>query len=537
MKSPIIAGHQYPGVPRDAHVLGCKEVTIPKVGSMNAGIKSFPAEAGRKSSWAICITITVLFFLKFAAFALYITPLWDSPDEPGHYSYALDLSRGDYPILGKARIDRSVVDSWLGSEHHQGYNWIAQHPPLAYAMDAPVVAVARSLGASFDTQVRSARLVSSLIGALSVLGLMAFLTLATGRALLGIAGAVFIGATPMFTQLSGAVTNDILVACTAAWGAYWYARWIRSEAWSHALVCALVVGLGCITKITMLAVAVPLFFAMCYRMLSDNGLRNARASVGRLAVLWLVMFLPVVLWICHNLLQFHSPFPDARILGVYAIKPNQMGFLHFMERYAIWQIILLNFVALIGWMGSLPAKVLTAQADGPVAAFYCAAILCCSLAAIVHAFRAHRQRDLAWPWVAAFALAATAICTTMTKYHYSTITCAVLFVAIVWVGASNGVASRSDRKDAWLIFTSCVFILLFSIVYYHRIWESYRDISHVKALHGRYFYPVLPFFALLMLRPLRRGWLPGAALCVAVAALVVADGFFLHYAFEMYGKY
>jgi hypothetical protein len=26
-------------------------------------------------------------------------------------------------------------------------------------------------------------------------------------------------------------------------------------------------------------------------------------------------------------------------------------------------------------------------------------------------------------------------------------------------------------------------------------------------------------------------------LCVAVAALVVSDGFFLHYAFEMYGKY
>jgi hypothetical protein len=272
-------------------------------------------------------------------------------------------------------------------------------------------------------------------------------------------------------------------------------------------------------------------------VLRDDGLGKVWTRFGRLALLWLVMFLPVALWIGHNLLQFHSPLPDARILGVYAAKPNHMGFLAFMQRYPVWQIILLNFVALIGWMGTLPAKALTAQADGLVASFYCAAILCCSLAAIAHAFRTHQQRALAWPWVAVFAVAAAIICATMTKYHYSMITCAALFVAVVGAGASQGRFLRGDREDAWLIFTGCIFILLFSLAYYHRILEGYREISHVKALHGRYFYPVLPFFALLMLRPMRRGWLPVAALCVAVAALVVSDGFFLHYAFEMYGKY
>jgi hypothetical protein len=57
----------------------------------------------------------------------------------------------------------------------------------------------------------------------------------------------------------------------------------------------------------------------------------------------------------------------------------------------------------------------------------------------------------------------------------------------------------------------------------------------VKALHGRYFYVVMPFLALLLLWPLRRGWLPKAALCLAVAAMVAADGFFLHYAYKLYG--
>jgi 4-amino-4-deoxy-L-arabinose transferase-like glycosyltransferase len=481
--------------------------------------------------------IAALFFLKFAAFALFITPLWDSPDEPGHYSYVLDLSHGHYPVLGEARIDRNVVDAWLGPKHHQGYNWIAQHPPLFYALATPAVVITRSLGGGFDAQVHAARLVSALIGALTLLGFMAFLTHATGRVALGIAGAVFIGATPMFTQLSSAVTHDTLVACTAVWAAYWYVRWLKSAALQHASLCAFIAGMGCITKITMLALAVPLFFAMGYHVLRANGPGNIGRGLGRLAVLWLLMFAPVVLWAGHNLLQFHAPFPDARILGVYATNPNDMGFLHFMHRYPIWQVILLNFVALIGWMGTLPGKVLTAQADGLVAGFYSAAILCCSLTAIAQAFHAVRQRHLERLLVVFFAVVAAVICATTSKYHYATVTCIALFVAVVWVGAANLPASRIDRGDAWLMTTGCIFILLFSLAYYHRVLEGYHQISHVKALHGRYFYPVLPFFALLMLRPLRKGWLPLAAVCVAVAALLVSDGFFLHYAFEMYNKY
>lgn len=490
-----------------------------------------------KSARTICFLIATLFFLKFAAFALWITPLWDSPDEPGHYSYVLDLSHGHYPVLGKTKIDLSVVDAWLGPGKHQGYNWIAQHPPLFYAAAAPVVAASRALGADFKAQVYAARMVSSVFGALALLGFMAYLTYATGRGMLGIAGAVFIGATPMFTALSGAVTHDTLVACTAVWAAYWYARWLRSNSLSHALLCGVIAGLGCMTKITMLAVAVPLFFAMAYRMQQDNGTQGIRRTLRQSALLWLVTFVPVSLWIIYNLLQFHTPFPDAGIIGAYPDKPNHIGFLHFMHRFPIWQIVLLNFVGLIGWMGTLPGKVLTAQADGLVTILYCAAILCCSLAAIVHASRTGRRNALDWPWVTGFAVIATAICAATTKQQYATVTCIALFAAVVWIGATSLIASRADRADTWLVSTGCILILLFSLAYYHRILDGYHHLSLVKALHGRYFYPVLPFFALLMLRPLRRGWLPLAALCVAAVALVVSDGFFLHYAFEMYGKY
>src|SRR5690625_3295992 len=89
---------------------------------------------------SICWVIAALFFIKFAAYGLFITPFWDIPDESGHYSYVENLSHGHYPVLGDALVARDVVDSWIGPDANQGRNWIAQHPPLFYALAAPVVA-------------------------------------------------------------------------------------------------------------------------------------------------------------------------------------------------------------------------------------------------------------------------------------------------------------------------------------------------------------------------------------------------------------
>ena len=67
-----------------------------------------------KSMRPLFFALAALFFLKYAAFALYVTPFWDVPDEVGHYSYVSDLSHGHYPLLGEARLTRDVTDSWIG---------------------------------------------------------------------------------------------------------------------------------------------------------------------------------------------------------------------------------------------------------------------------------------------------------------------------------------------------------------------------------------------------------------------------------------
>ena len=486
---------------------------------------------------SLCIAMALLFFLKFAAFALCITPFWDIPDESGHYSYVESLSHGHYPVLGKARIARDVTDSWIAPDAHQGYNWIAQHPPLFYTIAAPAVATTRALGGDFRAQVHSARLVSSFIGALAVLGLAAFLTLATGRVLLGMAGAIFIGATPMFTQLASGVTHDTLVACTAAWGLYWYVRWIRSTRPLHALLCAFLVGMCCMTKITGLTLAIPVFMMIAARILMMDKLSRPGRTLAWIGVVWLVMFLPTALWVAHNLVHFHKMFPDAGLLQVYPSKPNDVGFLQYMGKYPIWQIVLLSFFALIGWMGTLPGNTVTVQANGLLAQFFTASVLFGSLLAIFHTLRPSRETGREWAWVVALGVIAATICLSMSKYGFATVTCIALFTALLWTGITALRSVPHDSNHAWLALTGFVAIMFFSTLYYHHIWTSYTEISKVKALHGRYFYPVMPFMALIMLWPLRRGRWPVVALFSACAALVISDGFFLHFAFEMYGKF
>jgi len=490
-----------------------------------------------KASRRICIVIAALFFVKFAAFGLYLTPFWDIPDESGHYSYVEDLSHGHLPILGEARVSRDVTDSWIAPGARQGRNWIAQHPPLFYALSAPVVAGVRALGGDFISQVHSARLVSAAIGAFAILGVMGFLTLATGRSLLGIAGGVFIGATPMFTQLSSGVTHDTLVACTAAWACYWYIRWLDTNKFAHALWCASVAGLCCITKLTGLAMAMPLFFLMALWMLKTRGFARPWSSFVPIGIVWLVMFAPVVLWAIHNLLHFHQMFPDARLLQVYADKPTEMGFFEYMRKYPIWQNVLLNFIALLGWMGTVPGAVVTVQANGFIARAFVAIFLFCSSLSILHTLRFLREQKREWACPVVLAATSILLASTMTTYHLATVACIVIFIATAWVGISIVPTLRNPSARSWLLLTGCACILFFSVLYYHRIWDGYTQYGRVKALHGRYFYTVMPFLALLMLWPLRKGLLPVAAVAVAALALVVSDGFFVHDAFVMYGKF
>jgi hypothetical protein len=517
-----------------ASIDGNRGAAEPSEGRRSSGLHALEQW---KAFRRICIAIAMLFFVKFAAFGLFLTPLWDVPDESGHYSYVEDLSHGRMPLLGETRISRDVTDSWKGpNARHRHRNWIAQHPPLYYALSAPVAFTIRAMGGSFQTQVHGVRVLNGLIGAVALVGLMGFLTLATGRGLLGLAGGILLGATPMFTQLSSGVTHDPLVACTAAWACYWLVRWLRDNLFQHALYCAFLAGMCTLAKAIGLTMAIPLFFSMALWILKSEGLPRWRRGVLRAGTVWLVMFLPILLWGVRNWLHFHQLFPDAGMLRVRPHNPNEMGFFEFMLEHPIWQNVVLNFVALLGWTGSVPGKTVTVQASGLVAQFFLVILLVCSSLSILQGVRfPHGSR---WEQICMLMLVATsiALAATLPTPFVATITCATLLLAVALAGLrSVPAAIRGGLADPWLVLTSCICILFFSTLYYRHIWDAYTQTGTIRALHGRYAYGIMPFFALLMAWPLRKGMLPVAAIAVAALALVVSDGFFLHAAFVMYG--
>lgn len=503
------------------------------------GSVALPSEKPRFRPLPVAALVAFVFFLKFVAYGWVVTPLWDIPDESGHYSYANDISRGKLPLLGQARIDEEVEHSWKGPRVRPQGNWIAQHPPLFYMADAPALVAARAIGLDFEHQVRAARLPSAAFGALAILGIILFLMVATRRFELGLAGGIFLGATPMFTQLSSGVSHDTLVACTAAWAAYWIARWLDSGRFAHLLYGGLLVAACTVTKITGLAMAVPLFFALAWRLWRSSpvsgpqtGYATVRWMLCALA-LWLVMFAPVCVWIARNLAHFHQMFPDSSDL--HPAKAVPIGFFEFMTRFPVWQHVVLNFIALVGWNGSGHGALKWIQANGLLSQYFLAFLGVGSLAAIFAPLLSRIRQPMPYAAIAAMAALVAALYSWWPDLHLVRWTCLLLLAALLATLAMHASAFWRARQDGWLVFACAATTLFFLLAYYETLRGSFGGI--MRATHGRYLYPIVPFLLLVLLWPLRdHPRLSRAVLCVAVFGMLVADGFFLHQVLPMYGQ-
>lgn len=476
------------------------------------------------------VIITFAFFVKFALYALYVTPLWDIPDESGHYSYVEDVAAGHLPVLGTTTMGVDVTRSWAGPEAVPALNWIAQHPPLYYATAAPILIVARACGLGFEAQVRSVRLVSALYGALSVFGILLLLLEFTKRIRLAIAGAIFFGCTPMFLQLSSGFTHDTLVACLAIWAIFWCVRWSRSDRFRDAMLCALFVGLGLITKYTGLGLALPLFFCMAYRLWSNSDAGKG-LFLKRSMLLWLIMFLPLCIWMVRNVLILHHLLP-VKAIATEEHPEVVIGFFHYMLSQPFWQSTLVNYIGLIGWNGRGQNQLDWIQITGPAARYFLGALLFCSSAAFFNALLSYWTRRSMR--IAAFAAILVTLFFTsiMYKVDRNLVICVILFLALLATVAVNLPGAVRNNSTSWLLVTAGLCPLFFCFIYYEHLWASYNGI--MRATHGRYLYPVIPLLILVVSHPLRGRRLSSVALYAAVTAMIYSDRFFLHHALRLY---
>ena len=479
--------------------------------------------------------VALLFLVKFVVYAWWVTPLWDVADESGHFSYVEDVARGTLPVLGEARMGEEVTRSWINPDAQPGMNWIAQHPPLYYALAAPVLRVGNAAGLGFEQRVRLTRMPAALFGALALLGLALFLARVTGRDELGLAGAVFLGATPMFTHLATGVSHDTLVACTAAWGAYWCGRWLESRTFRHLLYAAGLVALCIATKMTALAMGMPLFFVIAWRLWRLRDEAPVVRVLVQVAVLWMVMFTPACLWILRNLVVIGQAFPGSSL--IYDREIVEIGFFELMHSFPFWQHTLVNFVGLLGWNGSGDGVLATLAANGAAGRYFLGCLAFLSAGVVLSTVMGKLSPRVRWfvagagllflAWV--FAQPQVVV---LAKWTAWLLLAALACSIVVHSRAFATGAGASDGKG-WLLVAGALCVLCFAFLFYHHLWSIFA--GAMRATHGRYFYPVVPFLFLLLAWPFRGVIASRLLLCGAVGALLVGDWFYLHKAFGFYG--
>lgn len=479
--------------------------------------------------------IVLAFFLKYATYALFVTPLWAIPDETGHYSYVEDISDGRIPVLGQATMAKDVAMSQFGAGQTPGPNWIAQHPPLYYALAAPALISARALGLDFDSQVRSVRLLSSLFGALAVLGFIRLINEATGNGILALACAIFFGCTPMFIQQASGVSHDSLVACLSVWATYWCSRWSNKNNFKDAIWCGIFIALGLITKVTILALAVPLYFAMSYRLFRQGSLTASfMHAIKQAAWLWLVMFAPVCIWMARNFILFHHLIPSFNDPSQQH-APVTIGFFEYMRAQPFWQQCLINYIGLFVDWGYKIHRVPTAmQASGLVLTYFESIFFLITALAIIHT-TVKQGSTLSWR-VGVFCASCLTLGLAITLSHtkFAAIDCGMVFLALAMTLARRLLGESNEDGTRWLLITGSLCVTFFAFLLYQHVWADYY--GELRAAQGRYFYPVIPFLAVVLAYSLRGARLSQAALYASLVAALVVENFYLHHALKFYGQ-
>ncbi len=219
---------------------------------------------GSRTRWGVVGAMAAGFgFSLFCAFTL---PMFAAADEAPHYSYAVELSEGRLPTITTPMPagDSPVLGRWIEATHSKRARrtiWVANHPPLYYAIAAPVVKVADAVGGD-DAGPQSMRVLSSLCIALSI-GAMALLAheVFRGRSSLVVASAAITAALSYVAGTGGVGYNDAFGFLITVGTLAIAARMVRrGPSWPRVVGAAALVSAAALTRAELLLL-VPVVLA------------------------------------------------------------------------------------------------------------------------------------------------------------------------------------------------------------------------------------------------------------------------------------
>lgn len=450
----------------------------------------------------------------------HVIPAWEGPDELGHYSYAQEMAHGRLPVLTIARTDPVATQDWVGTSATVR-NAIAQHPPLHYALIAPMMALAEWVGFDVRERLHVMRAISAIFGGLALIAIGLLARDASGYRLVGVSAVLAVGALPQLLYLGSVASHEMLLLALCAWSFFFQLRAARGGRYRAMLLAAALGGLAGLTKST----ALP--FVVVMGAISILGLwRSSGRRIGaRLIAIVLLWYGPAALWAAWNMWHFGMPFADAGLmveikpisisawslvsdfpflqqtlrssLGAFSLTATQMDALTWLQvdgltvRALLW-LPLLGLVA--GLAPQTPSTVSTRSNIVIVAAIVC--ITLCSDPVL-----------MVLPWV-------------------------LLILTLVSVIATSPFVLRNGDPEQGLRLGAALAIALLLGVYFFKLWSNFE--GQLRATHGRYFLSVLPALVYLMASALNERRLALCACVAAVVAVLASEQFLLHQALPFF---
>ena len=161
------------------------------------------------------LAAVLIAYVAVALCYVFLTPLWQAPDEPAHYNYVRHLlTEARLPVLAEGDFPAQYLEELKASGFPpsapiDGIRYESHQPPLYYLLAAPVLAAV--VGDPAAVQVYALRLLSVLLGVAIVLlsyrlGRVIWPS-EEGRPTVLAAVVAFI---PMHTAVTAAISNDVL---------------------------------------------------------------------------------------------------------------------------------------------------------------------------------------------------------------------------------------------------------------------------------------------------------------------------------------
>ncbi|SDX50032.1 Dolichyl-phosphate-mannose-protein mannosyltransferase [Collimonas sp. OK242] len=511
------------------------------------------------------LLISLLFLIKALYLSFYVTPFAAVPDEIGHFAYTQDIAYGKgIPLLSPPSSGKSVISADVmghvekTANSQPAYNWIAQHPPVYYAIAAIPLKIGSLIINDPDILYRLPRIVSALSGALLLLVLFRTCRVVGLDSSRSTAVAAAIGFIPMTSHLSSGTNHDISLFLFCALATHFFAKYILIREIKDAYQCAIWLAIAGGTKMmTPLVLIAPMVFILILELSGPNRVRHA------IGILLIAISIPVM-WAARNFIYFKSFFYTSgtdRKPGLdIALKQN---FSDYINSQPVFESIVNLFYGMFGHMAAgmdhvfleydaFPRhlKFIGITADGLphdvfLALLFIMACICmvyisrlawCSFKekskspnnnslisqANFHLINCKYKIILlaAIIFLACYAAIFISI-TSFSSFMF------ILFLPIpisIFLGivAIPLVFYVTDSTDRIALYGFAITLFFGSVFLYH-IYGAYLEEGVLRAAQGRYFYPVTPLIILSAAIVLMRLRLPGFIINTGIALLACAE--------------